>query len=100
MADRMSILYLIMGPMAGGKVTGWGMKGAISPRYQGIAVIKPISLFRCPEAGEVIPKSEMISSRNTQPCLITPLSVEFLKDRPSVLIVPDFVYSFNTENII
>ena len=86
--------------MAGGINVGRGIEELISPRYQGIAVIKPISLFRCPEAGEVIPKSEMISSRNTQPCLKTPLSVEFLKDWPSVLIVPDFVYSFNTEDII
>jgi len=94
------MLNLIMGPMAGGRLAGWGMNGAISPKYQGRAVIKPISLFRCPEAGEVIPKSAMISSRNTRTCPVTPLPVEFFEDRPSVLIVPDFVYSFNTEKIV
>ncbi len=93
-------LYRSMGPMAGGDHTGCGVAGPRSPRYQGTASINPISLFRCPEAGKANSISAMIMSRMLPPWRVTLLAVEFLEDRSSVLIVPDFVYSFDTECIV
>jgi hypothetical protein len=40
------MLYLSMGPMAGGTKCGTGMVVLRSPIYQGTAAIKPISIFR------------------------------------------------------
>ena len=96
----MSKLCLIMGPMAGGRNADWGTEGLISPRYQGTAVINPISLFFCPEAGDATEKSVMKTSRSGPQCRISPLPVKLLEDGTPVLIVSDLIYSFNTGRIV
>ena len=94
-------LYRKIGPMAGGTHVAWGMVGAKSPRYQGMAAIKPISLFRWPWAGtKKINEIRMSKGRNLLRKLKTRLSVEFLKDGDSTSIVPYFIYCFNTRQEI
>ena len=87
--------------MAGGTHVGWGRVGLRSPRYQGMAVIKPISLFRCPCAGTRNKnENKMSTGRSALPVFRVRLSVKFFKDGASVSIVPYFVYCFNTRQEI
>ena len=87
--------------MAGGTQVACGMVGLKSPRYQGMAVIKPMSIFRCPWAGtrkmKIIRMSKgrsLLRKDNAR------LSVEFLKDGDSTSIVPYFIYCSNTSQEI
>ena len=87
--------------MAGGNQVACGMVGLKSPRYQGMAVIKPMSIFRCPWAGTRKMKEIRISNgRSLLRKVKARLSVEFLKDGFSVSIVPYFIYCFNTRQEI
>lgn len=93
-------LYLKMAPKAGGEKEGWGTEGDKSPMYQGTAIMIPKSLFFCPEAAKVRNNKVMMSNRLIPPCRPAPLAVEFLEDRPSVPVVPDFKYALNTYRIV